>query len=102
YHPARYYRPRHVHIQIRRRARIVAQRLLTDSAMVLRILAYAVIAILIAPMLIIIATSFSNVTYLGFPPTGLTLRWYYVALRKTEFLDSFYYSVQVALEAAAL
>jgi len=26
--------------------------------------------------------------YLSFPPIGFTLKWYEVALRKTEFLDS--------------
>jgi putative spermidine/putrescine transport system permease protein len=68
----------------------------------LRIIAYVVIAILIAPMLVIIATSFSDANYLRFPPTGFTFRWYSIALQKTEFLNSFYLSVQVALESATI
>jgi putative spermidine/putrescine transport system permease protein len=68
----------------------------------LRIFTYAVIAILIAPMLVIIATSFTTASYLSFPPIGFTLKWYEVALRKTEFLSSFYYSLYVAVGAAAI
>jgi ABC-type spermidine/putrescine transport system, permease component II len=66
----------------------------------LRIFSYAVIAIVIAPMLVIIATSFTTASYLSFPPIGFTLKWYEVALRKTEFLDSFYFSLRVAVAAA--
>jgi putative spermidine/putrescine transport system permease protein len=68
--------------------------------MALRLFAYAVIAILIAPMLVIIATSFTTASYLSFPPIGFTWKWYEVALRKAEFLDSFYYSLYVALASA--
>jgi len=39
----------------------------------LRIFSYAVIAIVIAPMLVIIATSFTTASYLSFPPIGFTL-----------------------------
>lgn len=68
----------------------------------LRIFTYAVVAILIAPMLVIIATSFTTASYLSFPPIGFTFKWYELALRKTEFLNSFYYSLYVALAAAAV
>jgi putative spermidine/putrescine transport system permease protein len=68
----------------------------------LRIFTYAVVAILIAPMLVIIATSFTTESYLSFPPIGFTFKWYELALRKTEFLNSFYYSLYVALAAAAV
>jgi putative spermidine/putrescine transport system permease protein len=68
----------------------------------LRIFTYAVVAILIAPMLVIIATSFTTASYLSFPPIGFTFKWYELALRKTEFLNSFYYSLYVAFAAAAV
>jgi putative spermidine/putrescine transport system permease protein len=70
--------------------------------MVLRIFTYAVIVVLIAPMLVIVATSFTTASYLSFPPVGLTLRWYELALHKTEFLNSFSYSLFIALAAAAI
>jgi len=68
----------------------------------LRIFTYVVIAILITPMLMIIATSFTTVSYLSFPPIGFTFKWYQVALQKTEFLDSFYYSLYVAVASAMI
>ena len=68
----------------------------------LRIFTYAVVGILIAPMLVIIATSFTTASYLSFPPIGFTFKWYELALRKTEFLNSFYYSLYVAFAAAAV
>jgi putative spermidine/putrescine transport system permease protein len=54
------------------------------------------------PLAVIVMTSFTTLGYVSFPPQGFTLKWYGEALRKTEFLDSFYLSLGVAALTAGL
>ena len=70
--------------------------------MLLRAFTYAIIGALMLPMAVILATSFTTLSYVSFPPEGFTLRWYAEALRKREFLDSFYLSLGVAAVTASL
>lgn len=70
--------------------------------MVLRVFTYAIIAILLLPMAVILVTSFTTLGYVSFPPQGFTLKWYGEALKKQEFLDSFYLSLAVAAITAVL
>ncbi len=70
--------------------------------MVLRVVTYALIVLLLVPLTAIVATSFTTLSYVTFPPQGFTLRWYGEALHKQEFLDSFVLSLGVALVAAIL
>ena len=44
--------------------------------MVLRVVTYALIALLLVPLGAIVATSFTTLSYVTFPPQGFTLRWY--------------------------
>jgi putative spermidine/putrescine transport system permease protein len=69
---------------------------------ILRTLTYAVLAVLLLPLGAIVATSFTELSYVTFPPQGFTLRWYGVALARQEFLDSFLLSLGVGLVTAAL
>lgn len=70
--------------------------------MVLRVVTYVLIALLMVPLAAIVATSFTTLSYVTFPPQGFTLRWYGEALHKQEFLDSFVLSLGIALVTALL
>jgi putative spermidine/putrescine transport system permease protein len=60
------------------------------------------VALLMVPLAAIVATSFTTLSYVTFPPQGFTLRWYGEALHKQEFLDSFVLSLGIALVTAVL
>jgi putative spermidine/putrescine transport system permease protein len=70
--------------------------------MMLRALAYALVAMILAPLVAILMTSFTTLPYVSFPPAGFTLRWYAEALTKGEFLQSFYLSAGVAAVTAMI
>src|SRR4051812_11853683 len=70
--------------------------------MALRLITYAIVALLLLPMAIILVTSFTGANFVSFPPQGFTLKWYAVALAKQEFVESFYYSLVIALVTAAI
>jgi putative spermidine/putrescine transport system permease protein len=69
---------------------------------ILRAFTYAMVAVLLLPLAVIVMTSFTTLGYVSFPPQGFTLRWYGEALGKTEFLESFYLSLAVAAVTAGL
>jgi putative spermidine/putrescine transport system permease protein len=69
---------------------------------VLRVVTYVLIVLLMMPLAAIVATSFTTLSYVTFPPQGFTLRWYGEALHKQEFLDSFVLSLGIALVTAVL
>jgi putative spermidine/putrescine transport system permease protein len=69
---------------------------------VLRVVTYLLIVLLMVPLAAIVATSFTTLSYVTFPPQGFTLRWYGEALGKQEFLGSFLLSLEIALVTAAL
>lgn len=60
------------------------------------------IGFLLMPLLIVIAYSFSSVSYGVFPPPGLSLRWYGNLLSLESFRGAFGRSVTIALVATAL
>lgn len=68
----------------------------------LRIFTYAMITILLLPMGLVVATSFTEASYVSFPPQGFTLRWYAEAWAKREYFDSFGLSLSVACLTAML
>ena len=70
--------------------------------MALRVATYLLIALLMVPLAAIVATSFTTLSYVTFPPKGFTLRWYGEALHKQEFLGSFVLSLEIALVTAVL
>jgi putative spermidine/putrescine transport system permease protein len=80
-----------------REARAAAAR----DALLRTILALGVGFILL-PLLIVIAYSFSSVSYGIFPPPGLSLRWYGTLLSLASFRAAFGRSVTIALVATAL
>jgi putative spermidine/putrescine transport system permease protein len=68
----------------------------------LRVVTYTLIVLLLVPLAATVATSFTTLSYVTFPPQGFTLRWYGEALHKQEFLDSFVLSLGIALVTAVL
>ena len=68
----------------------------------LRVVTYLLIALLMVPLAAIVATSFTTLSYVTFPPQGFTLRWYGEAVGKQEFLGSFVLSLEIALVTAVL
>jgi putative spermidine/putrescine transport system permease protein len=68
----------------------------------LRVVTYVLVALLMVPLAAIVATSFTTLSYVTFPPQGFTLRWYGEALHKQEFLDSFVLSLGIAVVTAVL
>ncbi|MGJ5202099.1 ABC transporter permease [Bradyrhizobium sp. HKCCYLR20261] len=59
-------------------------------------------AIIFAPVVMIVMTSFFAQEIVSFPPSGLSLKWYANALSKPEFLRGLGTSFQVALLATAI
>jgi putative spermidine/putrescine transport system permease protein len=68
----------------------------------LRAFTYLMVGVVLLPLLVIVATSFTTLGYVAFPPQGFTLRWYGEALKRREFLDSFSLSLWVAAVTAVL
>jgi putative spermidine/putrescine transport system permease protein len=60
------------------------------------------VGFILLPLLIVIAYSFSSVSYGVFPPPSLSLRWYGTLLSLASFRGAFGRSVTIALVATAL
>lgn len=57
---------------------------------------------LLAPILIIVLTSFNPTRSTAFPPTGLSLRWYGEFFKSASFVDAFKFSIQLGALAAVI
>src|SRR6185436_12384307 len=68
----------------------------------LRIVVAMTYAFLMAPILIVILTSFNATASTAFPPTGFSLRWYGEFARSAGFVDAFKFSLQLGLAAAVI
>jgi putative spermidine/putrescine transport system permease protein len=68
------------------------------GAAVLGTLALAALAILLAPMLVVVLVSFDGREYIGFPPAALSFRWYRALWRNAQVLDAAVVSLRVALD----
>ena len=67
---------------------------------VLAIFAVIVCAFSVAPVLVIVAESFTATDYVVFPPSGLSFKWYVEFLKRAEFVDSALVSTIVAFGAS--
>jgi putative spermidine/putrescine transport system permease protein len=54
---------------------------------------------ILAPLLVVVAMSFSDSYFVSFPPTGFTLGWYAKVLHNGEFMASLQLSAMLALAA---
>ena len=59
-------------------------------------------AFLLAPILLVVAVSFSDSEVVSFPVTSFSLRWYQRLLEYRPLLDSLWYSLKLAAASAAL
>lgn len=66
------------------------------------LMAWAGLVFLTLPLVIIIATSFTETQFLAFPPVGFTFKWYGEFLRDTSYLKSIWTSVAIAALATVL
>jgi len=60
------------------------------------------LAFLILPILVIVPLSFSDDSYLRYPPTGWGLRWYRAALAEPRWLQATWNSFAIAIPVAAI
>jgi putative spermidine/putrescine transport system permease protein len=67
---------------------------------VLAVFALVVCAFSVAPVLVIVAESFTATDYVVFPPPSLSFKWYGEFLKRAEFVDSFLVSAIVAFGAS--
>src|SRR5580704_9541722 len=59
-------------------------------------------AFILAPILIVVATSFGEASFVQFPPVGFTLKWYVAAARRPEFQAAGWTSLWLATSATAI
>jgi putative spermidine/putrescine transport system permease protein len=64
--------------------------------------AYAVYALLILPIVLVLGSSFTAGGYIRFPPEGLSLRWYQALLNDRDMVKGIWLSVEMALATVAV
>lgn len=64
------------------------------------ILAALAFGYLLLPILVVVAAPLGDTGYLAFPPRGLTLKWYAVALHDTRYLTALLVSLRIAVVSA--
>lgn len=57
---------------------------------------------IMAPLVMVIAVSFTDKGYLSLPTDGLSLRWFYAIADNPDFIDAFWMSVWLAFLSASL
>ncbi|PLC53266.1 ABC transporter permease [Pollutimonas nitritireducens] len=55
-----------------------------------------------APLLVVVAVSFTSLGYISLPSDGLSLRWFYAILDERQFIDAFLMSAWLALVSASV
>jgi putative spermidine/putrescine transport system permease protein len=68
----------------------------------LRAVVIAFIVFMVAPILVVVAISFTSAGYVAFPMPGLSLRWFAQILKYPPFISSIWVSLEVAVGATAL
>ncbi|MBN3525778.1 ABC transporter permease [Paenibacillus apiarius] len=68
----------------------------------LGLITFFVVLMVISPLLIIVPTSFTSTGVLRFPPEGFSMQWYVKIFDRPEFVDSFWFSLKLAVLAAVI
>lgn len=63
-------------------------------------IAWATYAFLLAPILVVLISSFTAAEFVSFPPKGLSLRWYFEIGKHPDFLQSAFLSLALATMTA--
>lgn len=66
-----------------------------------RLVAWATLAYLVLPLVVIVGASLTTTSYLAFPPQGITLAWYEKLLEDPSYVAAFTTSTVLALAATA-
>lgn len=64
------------------------------------IAAWSVILFVLAPILIVVASSFTTKEFMSLPTEGVSLRWYWAILDEPRFVDGFLKSMELGVAAA--
>lgn len=72
------------------------------GVLAIRTFALAVLAILLAPLIVLVAASFSASDYVSFPPRGLSLKWYAKFFTDPAFVNSLILSLEIAAAASVI
>lgn len=67
----------------------------------IRLIAWAALAYLVLPLVVILGASLTTTSYLAFPPQGITLAWYEKLLDDPSYVAAFTTSTVLALAATA-
>lgn len=59
-------------------------------------------AFLIAPILVVVAVSFTSASYVSFPIDGFSFRWFWRIVEYRPFLDALWVTVQVAIASTVI
>ena len=57
----------------------------------------AVYVFLVLPTIVVLLAAFNSGEYLHFPPEGLSLRWFHKLMNNSQMIDSFIFSLKLAL-----
>jgi putative spermidine/putrescine transport system permease protein len=79
------------------------KRLATSSELTRGVLGFFVVlffVFLVSPILIVVIVSFSSQSYVGFPLTGLSLKWYWRIWEYRPFINSMITSTELAVASA--
>lgn len=78
-----------------------SERAASHTSLLLPIVSGFVLVFLMAPLAVIVITSFSDARYLVFPPPGWSFRWYTSFFRSPEFTAALWLSLKLAVLVAA-
>jgi putative spermidine/putrescine transport system permease protein len=70
--------------------------------LLIRLAAWLVLGLLLAPLIVLVGASFSSVDYVSFPPRGFSLQWYEKFFADPAFVNSLILSAKIALAASLL
>ena len=79
----------------------MAARLSGGGGLITYMVAAATLVFVVAPLIVVVALSFSEANLAIFPPVGFTLSWYADVIANLDFQHSFLISVVLALAATA-
>lgn len=72
------------------------------GVLAIRVFAMAVLAVLLAPLVVLVGASFSAVDYVSFPPKGFSLQWYGKFFTDPAFVNALILSFEIAVAASLI
>jgi putative spermidine/putrescine transport system permease protein len=67
------------------------------GAVALRGISWATLLYLVLPLMVIVGVSFSDTSYIEFPPRGFTIKWYAQFLQDPSYVHAFKVSIELAV-----